>query len=418
MKSAAMERKQRSSLVFTSLAHFTNDGNFFLFPLLMRYYATVNIDFGILAVGAVVYEVISGLLSPFVGQLSDRTGMHAKLLSLGLFLSGISIVLFSIPFFYSALSSLSILLGTVFFGIGISFYHPLGGSILSFAFKKGRYGSALGMNGSMGSLGRTVIPLVLGLIVPVSGPSYGLIYVAIYEFITSFLVFAGLRWFSGTQTNPPKKDYTDDSKTVITRKYSKITRALTSVIFLRSVFTGGVVIFIPYYIGYIFDLNPYSSLPNFIVSAAFLAPIFGQPIFGMLTERKGGKFTVSISSLLAVAFMALFLLTHLVYLMIIFLGTFAFAVFSGFPVLMGYISQVVPGEILASSNGKVWGIGGTLGSAVGIVIFYLIYDFLHLSPGISMWFLVLVGFVSLLLLPILPSEKKMPGKGLTSPHPQ
>ena len=68
--------------------------------------------------------------------------------------------IFSLAFVMGSLVNILVISGTALFGLGQSFYHPLGGSVLNNSFSGKPYGTALGINSSTGSVGRSVVPLM------------------------------------------------------------------------------------------------------------------------------------------------------------------------------------------------------------------------------------------------------------------
>ena len=78
------------SLLFTSLSHFSVDGNFLLFPVLITYYVEIP-GLSILVIGLmpVLYNLISGFLSIFVGSYADRADNDRVILSLGIILNAV-----------------------------------------------------------------------------------------------------------------------------------------------------------------------------------------------------------------------------------------------------------------------------------------------------------------------------------------
>ncbi|MEM3847911.1 MAG: MFS transporter, partial [Metallosphaera sp.] len=135
-------------LTFTSLAHFSNDGVFLIFPLLIVYYSTEkHVSVVFLGILSIVYTLLSGLLSPFIGDKADKMDRDSELISLGILLEGVSMALFALSFVTLTIPALT--LGALLLGIGQAFYHPLGGAVLSRTFGKSS-GRALGVNGSLG----------------------------------------------------------------------------------------------------------------------------------------------------------------------------------------------------------------------------------------------------------------------------
>ena len=171
------------------------------------------------------------------------------------------------------------------------------------------------------------------------------------------------------------------------------------IIFVRSIFSTGLYTFMPYYFN---SVLKNSNLVTEVISLAFLAPVVGQILFGYLTSAWGGKVVVTLTSVFAVISTVLLMLTTNFYLMVIFLTLFAFFVFSIFPILIEYVKQLTPESVSASSNSLVWGLGSTIGGAVGIGLFSLLYKVLNVSLSDSMWLLILIGVVSIVIIPILP----------------
>jgi MFS family permease len=107
-------------LIITSLAHFNNDGTFLIFPLLIVYYSTVDrISLVILGAMSIIYTLLSGLLSPLIGDFADKHNIDSALMSLGIFLEGAAIGLFGISFMFPSIALIA--LGSTLLGIGQAF---------------------------------------------------------------------------------------------------------------------------------------------------------------------------------------------------------------------------------------------------------------------------------------------------------
>ena len=62
------------------MGHFSNDGNFLLFPVLITYYSLIpGISLILLGAIAIIYNALSGLLSTPIGRFADRTDRDAFL---------------------------------------------------------------------------------------------------------------------------------------------------------------------------------------------------------------------------------------------------------------------------------------------------------------------------------------------------
>jgi|YelNatPaOPRAMG01_1025707.scaffolds.fasta_scaffold00551_37 FSR family fosmidomycin resistance protein-like MFS transporter len=389
-------KRETSAITYTSVAHFANDGNLLIFPILINYYTALHVDFIILGFGAMIYNLISGLISPFLGRFADRLNRDGFLIFLGIAVQGAALTLFAFAFLDIKDVNVIVIAGTAVFGLGQSVYHPIGGSVLSSAFRGKSSGILLGVNSSVGSVGRSVVPLIFAALLPLLGITSSLYIIALYEIAASLLVLGGLSAFRrgrNSDRKQAKKEMRETAKTV------PIIYLLMIVIFVRSIFSTGLYTFMPYYFNSI--LNN-SNLVTEVISLAFLAPVVGQILFGYLTSAWGGKTVVTITSMFAVIAMIFLMLTTNFYLMAILLTLFAFFVFSIFPILIEYVKELTPESVSASSNSLVWGLGNTIGGAVGIGLFALLYRVLHVSLADSMWVLILIGVVSVVIIPILP----------------
>lgn len=390
-------KREISAITFTSVAHFANDGNLLIFPVLINYYTALHVNFIILGFGAMIYNLISGLVSPFIGRIADRLDRDGLLIFLGLAIQGAALSLFAFAFLHIQQVNVIVLSGTALFGLGQSVYHPIGGSVLSSAFKGKSSGTLLGVNSSIGSIGRSVVPLILAALLPLFGITSSLYIIALYEVAASILVLGGLSAFRRNST-PHGKSEKKKAAAGATKTMPMI-YLLMIVIFVRSIFSTGLYTFMPYYFN---SVLKNSNLVTEVISLAFLAPVVGQILFGYLTSAWGGKAVVTLTSVFAVISTVLLMLTTNFYLMVIFLTLFAFFVFSIFPILIEYVKQLTPESVSASSNSLVWGLGSTIGGAVGIGLFSLLYRVLDVSLSDSMWFLILIGVVSIVIIPILP----------------
>nr|WP_256202743.1 MFS transporter [Sulfuracidifex tepidarius] len=131
--------------------------------------------------------------------------------------------------------------------------------------------------------------------------------------------------------------------------------------------------------------------------------MFGQPFFGFLTEKRGGKFSFILSSVMSLIFFVIFLYLKQFYISAIIYTFFTFSAFSSFPVLLGYVSQVFPKTFVTVANSYVWGIGVTVGGALGnaVVTAFLAYN---IPLSTSFIVLMVLAFLSLVMTPLLPKK--------------
>lgn len=410
-----MENRLRS-LAFTSLGHFTNDGTALLYPVLITFYTQIpGIQIAALGGMAVVYNLISGLLSTPIGRFADNTGKYGVLLSMGAAILGLASLILSLPFVFPQYTIPIILAGAAVLGTGQAFYHPLGAAILRNTFNRGGAPKAMGVNGSFGSLGRAIMPPAVGFIMILFGDMEGLVTYAAFSFAMSLVLYFGLRTIKIEVKPRPNGPVTADSREkdrMERKKYMPFVYILTAAVFVRALFLTGTSTFMPTYLT---DQFGSKNLALLIIFVAYLLPVFGQPMFGSLTSKRGGKFTVVFTFVFSTLFFGIFLISgSSVTLTSIFLALFAGTAYSGFPVLLGFVGQVVPQERIGMSNAMVWGIGQTIGGAVGAGIVSLFALFVSIPESIALMFLF--GVVALVFIPFLPSKAKVEERLQASPQ--
>ncbi|MBX8632121.1 MAG: MFS transporter [Thermoplasmata archaeon YP2-bin.285] len=399
----------RRSLIFTSMAHFANDGNFFLFPVLIPFYSSLP---GVSLVGlgsvAIIYNVLSGLLSTPIGAIADRIDRDAFLIFSGMFLNASSVVLFALPFLYPRLLYVFVISGSVVLGFAQSFYHPIGAAIISIANPGEESSSVMGVNSAFGSLGRAMTPYVISFAILLIGGFDGLTSFSLYLFLIAAVTFAGLRTFSRRNSGRKVAGKADGRAAGEFHSYAGFIYLLTAIVFIRSMFMLAVTTYIPEYMS---DIYQSKHIMSIVLTAGLLIAVPGGPLFGRITSLKGGKFTIILTSALSALFFAVFLLTRSVLVSGLAYAVFAATAFTGFPVLLGYVGNVVPNRYSATSNALVWGIGNTLGGAAGIAVLTLMLLIMPLSY--SLWLMLLFAVVSLAMTPFLPGRKDAEADSVT-----
>ncbi len=392
-----------SSLVYTSLSHFSVDGNILLFPVLITYYKVIpGLSLFVIGLMPVLYNIISGSLSVFVGSYADRVDKDALILSSGLFLNGISILFFSLPLLMRPDAYEFMIIGAVVLGVGQSIYHPLGATILTHTFGPRESPSYLGINGSFGSLGRSLFPPILIALATLVGIKLGLDSFVVYFAVVAISVYLGLKFFRRRDYHfDLKKEPKKENKLGATGSLPFFFIILIVIVFLRSMFLSVATTYLPTYLDDQFNSR---QLMVVILGIGFFAPVVGQPFFGYLTSKFGGKFTISLTSIGLVVFFIIFLFISKSFISVsVSFTLFAFFAYTGFPVLLGYVSQIIPAEHFTRANAMVWGLGNTIGGSIGLLLF----DGLLLFTSMYRSFIVMTMFAiaSAILLFYLPGRK-------------
>ncbi len=404
------DRRGRS-LAFSSLSHFINDGTTFFVPVIAAILAAHR-SVPPLAVTLLflVFYGASSILSPYVGRIADRSGKSAPLMGLGL-----AIVSLGLLGFYIALSATSgpalvaaLLLSALLTGAGSAFYHPLGGSLLQAAFRDGRMGVALGVNGAMGGLGRALYPsLYFAAAALIAG--YGSIALfAAVGLAAAVAVALGTRESPGARVQAAQGGHARTSEAV-----TRGIVILTAVTFLRSAATQGIATWIPTYLATQQGLGVSADL-GLSVSTMYAAAIVGQPLFGLLVDRFEKRLVLGASSAGAAVAIVGYLGAGAGWAGLAWLFAFGFFVFSGFPLLLSMTADYVPRNSTSLANALVWGIGSTAGGAVGPLVTgaLIVNDYGRLGFAFTILAgAALVSAVATAFVPRAPRTSRMPAFG-------
>jgi len=383
--------KQRI-LTLTSISHFINDGNTWFLPVaftfLIEYLGVLKVLIGIL--GGIFFGV-SALASPLVTRIADKINLHSKIMGIGILLWGLSLILFGLSIQINSLPF--IIFSVALSGFASAFYHPLGAAMLSITYK-GSAGIALGINGSMGSLGRAIYPSLTLTLFSIFHKD--MLLTALILGILSLVaaipsLFINVNLVKDDEhKNIAKSDIKSSMIVVI---------LLTIISLLRSIFAQGISQFLPtllvenYGYSYNFDLGE-------AISIALAAAIIGQPLLGLLSDRIGRRIIYGISTAGAVISFLIFLKIP----SLVLLSIFGFFTFSAFPLMLSIVGDLVPRGSASFANSLVWGLGVTGGGVIGPVLVGILaqsYNLILASELIS-----IIGLISALLIPFIPKSPK------------
>ncbi|MGH2638263.1 MAG: MFS transporter [Rhabdochlamydiaceae bacterium] len=372
------------SLIATAFGHFINYGltNIFpiIYPLLLRDYSFTTTSIGIIAASLNIFAIIA---SPFIGRRSDARRNFVSLIIFGIVILAISTAGFSFAMIYFTGFELFFIL--IFFasmnGFGSSFYHPIGAAILSEQWGSKNRGRALGINGSMGSLGILVVPIIAVALIG----KFGTVSIAVLGgtgLIVAWLIYMlmrGVRFYPASsaptaplrEVGPVPSQFLSSSPLAVSKSISlgvilPTIMALTIYSFIRSVFTSSISQFLPAY------LTTVNRIPyNYVGLAVAVVPgmgIISQPLLGQLADRFGRRLVLGISSVAASVTMIFFLYSSNIILSEVLLGMSGMFQYTAFPLTLALASEISPKGANTLSNSIVWGFGGVAGATFGSLL--------------------------------------------------
>ncbi|MCL5976173.1 MAG: MFS transporter [Candidatus Parvarchaeota archaeon] len=389
---------RKKALLFTSLTHFANDGNFLLFSILIVFFSKLpGVSIAFLGLNAIIYTVLYGVISLPIGEFADKLNNDRLLLASGIALEGLAAFFFGFGFIYAGNYIIFVVLGSIALGSGQAFYHPIGASVLSFVYESKDLGKILGINGAFGSLGRALMPSVITFLLLFFGSFKGMEAIAVYVWVLSMIIYFGMSGF----TRPYKKHEKIRKKKYLPKGIKRNLYSALIPIFLKGAFIMGTVTFIAEYLDKITGSVAFTGI---ILTISFIPAILGQPLFGYITTIKGGRFTIALTSVFSLLAFILFLATANLIILTFAYAVLAFLVFTGFSVLLDYTYQLVPKEYYSTAYSLVWGAGNILGGAFGIALMTYFLTFTGIIT--AMYYMAIVLFISMVFLPLLPKPRK------------
>ncbi len=428
-------------LTFVSFGHFINDGMVFFIPVIAAILAKHDGASELLVtVVLTVFYVASAGFGIIAGRIADSLGRRGILIAFGIFVLSVGLVGFylSLTVAPGMGSDFFAIAGALIAGIGSSFYHPIGGSLVQLAYDNKSRGAALGINGAFGSLGRALYPSLFFLVAALAISQISTIAIfAIIGMTSALLIGYGLARLPsranreektdvvapslGSDIDPasvsvanPTQPFSQPSSTADS-SYSanppsfksllnKSVLALTIIAFFRSMAFIGIVSWIPIYLTTQKHLGLSSHL-GYTVTIMYAGGILGQPIFGQLVDRFDKRVVLSANSILsAISILAYINLSGAG--AIVSLIFFGFFTFSGFPLLLSLVSDYVPKGSSSVGNALVWGLGSTGGQALGpLVVGLLIFGS---YANLSTVFAIMAGVAALTILatPLMAKTEK------------
>lgn len=399
-------------LIYTSIGHFANDGTVFLVPVIVDIVANLEgVDHITITLALSLFYLSTAVSANIFSPYIDKQNAPVKGMFVGILILAVGLIMFAVTFVGYQVSFF-VIASSVVTGIGASFYHPTGSAILQLYYKRNRLGRYLGLNGSAGSLGRAVYPILLSIMSIILVSQIGdIVFVGVLDFAISFIILFG---FMGHRERyyPPVSIIKDTVETVQSTEViesneirnKKSIKILTVLSFLRNLAFTGVIAWIPEFVSFERGAGISISLGT-TMTIMFSGGILGQSLFGRLAENHDKRMILMLSTISASILMFMY-----IYLTgtesLIFLLFFGLASFSGFPVVMAMIAEYFPKGSNTSNNALVWNLGGAGGRTVGPLIVGAIIGATYSKLSFAFEILLIIGVCSALMATLLPKPSK------------
>jgi len=366
----------KRTLYITFFAHLVDDGCEVvmapLIPLMARELSFSNVQIGILG-GSLIIAL--GVFQFLMGYISDYLQKKRDMVVIGFLLMSLCFYLISL-----GESFLHILVFTFLAGVGLSFYHPVGVSVITTHFRSER-GKAIGIHGAGGALGLLIFPAYSGFIAEHYGWRTVLRITPLICITVAFLYYLYV------------KDVT------LRRSGNKFSLILSSTAVLVMIVLGmtsmsnrGFSTFFPVHldrIGYSSDF--YGSLLSVFLGIG----IFGQYIGGVLSDKISYRKIVSSSLFLTALFFIPLLKAENPYIIYIFGALTGLSMSIVWPAIFAFIAEITPEDMHSRGIGIFSSVAATMGGTSPILIGYIakLYTLEH-----ALLFLPITAVVGALLM--------------------
>ncbi|MGC8692478.1 MAG: MFS transporter [Thermoplasmata archaeon] len=396
-----MNENRSLKILFIDLGHFVNDGIFFLFPILVPFFAK-RFDLSPLMAGSLfaIFYGFSLFLTVFTSINADIKGKLGESISLGLSLMSFSLFLYGISYIIqNNYGVILIFVSTAMMGMGASYYHPISASVLTHIVPEEKRGVHLGLNGALGSTGRAVYPILMSTIEAYFSFQISMTSLFIIGIFISFFIYRELK-----NVKPPVNR---TAKEHLKLNFNRALLTLAIITFLRSSFSQGITAWFPTYLAYEKNIG-LGILIGITMTAIYSIAIIGQPIFGILSDKMD-KRILFFTSTFGTGISVILFLTTSSWLSFIFMLSYAFFNFTGYPLLMS-ITRDYSSENSSLSNSFIWGVANTGGMLIGSFFpsLFIKTDYSNLSYIFTVLSvsIIVVSFL-IVLLPKVNRKSKM-----------
>lgn len=350
-------------------------------PLLPALLVAFSMNYFQVGVLSFCFYILSGILQPTMGHLSDKHAIRKKMLLAGFLINGMGCVAIGLSSTY-----LLVLLASLLCGLGAATFHPQSTNFITRCFPAAK-GRAMGVHGWGGSIGNFLAPLVVASLVSAFGWRHGVMLLAIPG-----LLIVALLW---RMLDEPQDTRTAGFSKGITQQLVLVALAFS----LLSMVLRGFLTFLP---TFLVERGSSLSQAGVITSMMLFVGLIAQPLGGHIYDKVGGRVIFLVCSLgTGLAMFAFTLSSGLV--MIAWTVVVGFFIFALFPVSLAIGSEIAKDNRVGISVGFIFGCSSTLSAFTPLLTGYMADLF-----GLNLAFQLLVVFAVLaaVLACTLPAKRQ------------
>lgn len=350
-----------------------------LIPALIPVFGLSYFQIGLLSF---CFYILSGVLQPTIGFLSDKHAIRKKIIMAGFLINGLGCMAIGLSPTFSW-----VVLASLLCGLGAATFHPQSTNFLSRAFPQSK-GRAMGIHGWGGSIGNFLAPLVVATLVSWVGWRQSMIMLVIPGLLVAVLLWRLLEEPGEVQGSSFVKG--------LSRELLLVAVAFS----LLSMVLRGFLTFLP---TFLVERGSTLAQAGFFTSLMLCVGLVSQPLGGAVYDRVGGR---SLFFICAVATgMGLWAFTRSTGpLMIVWAVVIGFFVAALFPVSLAMGSDVARSNQVGLSVGVIFGLSSTLSAFTPALMGY-VADRVGLSRSFSL--LIAIAFLGALLSLALPTKDRL-----------
>lgn len=287
-----------------------------------------------------------------------------------------------------------------FVGIGSNIWHPAALSFLSKRFPQ-RKGLAIAVHAMGANLGDTLAPIAVGVALTYMTWRHVLIINFFPGVLLGFVLWSLLAKAGTIRAEAKGKELSLQEYwlAVKTMARNRSIRLLCILSGLRSMTQTGLFTFLPIYLANELKYSP--ALVGTYITVIQAAGIFGSPISGIISDKKGRRPVLTAGLLITSLLLVALVILRLNFLFIGVLGFLGFFLFSLRPVMFAWTMDLAPKNVAGTTVSALFGIQ-SLFSGISPVICGFIADRFGIMS--SFYFLAFTVFVANFLVYQIPEK--------------